>query len=220
MNARGPGVPRYIEGMNLDEARELMHEWTASPALRVHMECVAACMGWYARRLDPAHVERWMVAGLLHDFDYERHPTPEEHPVVGVRHLESLGVDEEIRRAILAHAGERTGEPRATPMARALFAVDELSGFIVACTKVRPDGIESFGASSAKKKLANRVFAASVSREDIAVGAAELGALSGLDEDAHIEACIGAIRAEWPRLGPARSVQLGHPVQPPSTPDR
>ncbi len=187
--------------MNLEQARALMHEWTAGPALRVHMECVAACMGFYAQKLDPSNRERWMVAGLLHDFDYERHPTAEEHPVVGVRHLESLGVDEEIRRAILAHAGERTGEPRSTPMAKTLFAVDELSGFIVACAKVRPDGIGSLGASSVKKKLANRAFAAAVSREDIAAGAAELGALTGLDEAGHIESCIGAIRAESKRLG-------------------
>lgn len=187
--------------MNLDQARTLMHEWTASPALRVHMECVAACMGSYAQRLDPPNRERWMIAGLLHDFDYERHPTAEEHPVVGVRHLESLGVDEEIRRAILAHASERTGEPRATPMAKVLFAVDELSGFIVACCKVRPDGIATLNAASVRKKLASKAFAAAVSREDIAAGAAELGSLTGLDETGHIEACIGAIRAEAGRLG-------------------
>lgn len=187
--------------MNLDQARALMHEWTASPALRVHMECVAACMGAYAARLDVGNRERWMVAGLLHDFDYERHPTPEEHPVVGVRHLESIGVDDEIRRAILAHAGERTGEPRATPMAKALFAVDELSGFIVACCKVRPDGIASLNAASVKKKLGNKAFAAAVSREDIATGTAELSAMTGLDEAAHLEFCINAIRAEAPRLG-------------------
>lgn len=187
--------------MNLEEARSLMHEWTGSPALRVHMECVAACMGAYAGRLDPAGRERWMIAGLLHDFDYERHPTPEEHPVAGVRHLESIGVDDEIRRAILAHAGERTGEPRSTPMAQTLFAVDELSGFIVACCKVRPDGITSLNAASVKKKLANKAFAAAVSREDIATGAAEVGALTGLDETQHVEQCIEAIRAEAVRLG-------------------
>lgn len=178
-----------------------MEEWTASPALRVHMECVAACMGAYAAKIDPANRERWMIAGLLHDFDYEKHPTAEEHPVVGVRHLESIGVDEEIRRAILAHAGERTGEPRATPMAQALFAVDELSGFIVACCKVRPDGIKSLEPSSVKKKLKNTAFAAAVSREDIAIGSAELGAMTGLDETAHVQVCIDAIRGEAARLG-------------------
>jgi putative nucleotidyltransferase with HDIG domain len=179
--------------MNLEEARRLMEEWTASAALRVHMECVSACMGSYAQLVDPANEERWRVCGLLHDFDYERHPTPEEHPVVGEKHLRTLGVDEEIRTAILGHC-ERTGVARVTPMAKALFACDELAGFIVACAKVRPSGIADLEASSVKKKLKDKAFAAAVSRSDIAVGAAELGALTGLDETAHITRCIGAVR--------------------------
>lgn len=180
------------------DARVLMHEWTASPALRVHMECVAACAGAYAAKLDAANAERWTIAGLLHDFDYEKHPSADEHPVVGVKHLESLGVDEEIRRAILAHA-PRTGEPRATPLAKALFACDELAGFIVACAKVRPDGLTSLQASSVKKKLKDKAFAAAVSREDIATGVEELASLFGKDpgafEPEHIQTCIDAIRA-------------------------
>ncbi len=184
--------------MTPDDARRLMHEWTASPALRVHMEAVAACMAAYAGRLAPDQADRWTVAGLLHDFDYERHPSRDEHPRVGVAHLESLGVDEEIRSAILAHA-DYTGVPRSTPMAKALFAVDELAGFIVACAKVRPDGIASLAPSSVRKKLKDRAFAAAVSREDIATGAAELAALIGADPDAfqpaHIQTCIDAIRA-------------------------
>jgi putative nucleotidyltransferase with HDIG domain len=181
--------------MTLIEARTLMESWVASPALRTHMECVAACMGAYAKKLSPADEERWRVAGLLHDFDYEKHPTPEEHPKVGVAHLRSIGVDEDILHAILGHAAERTGVTRTTPMDKALFAVDELAGFIVACAKVRPDGLASLEPKSVKKKLKDRSFAAAVSREDIAVGIADIGPLAGVDEDAHIQLCIDAIRS-------------------------
>lgn len=173
-----------------------MREWTVSESLRAHMEAVAACMGAYARRLAPEESNRWAVTGLLHDFDYEKHPTPAEHPYIGVRHLESLGVDEEIRRAILGHAAY-TNTPRETPMARALFAVDELSGFIVACAKVRPTGIEGMAASSVRKKLKDKSFAAAVSREDIRQGAEELG----LDLSEHIQTCIDAIAEARTRVG-------------------
>ncbi|MBL8764546.1 MAG: HDIG domain-containing protein [Phycisphaerae bacterium] len=173
-----------------------MHEWTGSAALRTHMECVALCMGAYARALDPAQVERWSVCGLLHDFDYEKHPDPAAHPSVGVAHLRALGLDEETLRAILAHA-PRTGVPRESSMAKALFAVDELAGFIVACAKVRPAGIADLSPPSVRKKLKDRSFAAAVSREDIAIGIAELG----VDETAHIQACIDAIRSDSVRLG-------------------
>jgi putative nucleotidyltransferase with HDIG domain len=186
--------------MNIDQARALMHEWTAGPSLRVHMESVAACVAAYARRLDAANTERWAVCALLHDFDYEKHPTPAEHPFVGVKHLEALGVDEEIRAAILGHA-DYSGVARETPMAKALYACDELAGFIVACAKVRPSGISDLEPSSVKKKLKDKAFAAAVSRDDIARGVAELGALTGLDQTGHIQVCIDAIRAEAPRLG-------------------
>lgn len=179
-----------------DEARALMHEWVASPALRIHMECVAACMASYARELDPAQLERWVVTGLLHDFDYEKHPSREEHPFVGVAHLESIGVDDEIRTAILGHA-EYSGVPRDTPMARTLFAVDELAGFIVACAKVRPNGLADLEARSVKKKLKDKAFAAAVSRQDIEQGIEELQ----VDRDAHIQRCIDAIAAQAQRLG-------------------
>lgn len=186
--------------MTVDEARALMNEWVQSPSLRVHMEAVAACMRAYAQRLAPDQAERWAVAGLLHDFDYERHPSAEEHPYTGVKHLESLGVDEETRTAILGHA-EYTGTARETPMAKALYAVDELAGFIVACAKVRPNGIGDLEPKSVRKKLKDKAFAANVNREDIARGIAEIGPLAGVDETGHLQACIDAMRAERERLG-------------------
>ena len=180
--------------MNIEQARQLMHEWTESLALRVHMECVAACMGAYAARLEPNERDRWLIAGLLHDFDYEKHPSRQEHPFVGIRHLEGRGdVDREILDAILGHA-EYSGTPRVTAMQKALFAVDELAGFIVACAKVRPNGISDLEPSSVKKKLKDKAFAAAVSREDIRKGFAELGPLANVDETEHIRLCIQAIR--------------------------
>ena len=175
--------------MTLDEARTILHEWVANPALRHHMECVAACMGAYADAVAPGERARWMLAGLLHDLDWERHPTAAEHPRVAVAFLRGRGVDEEILHAIMAHA-PYTGTARDTAMARHLFAVDELAGFIVACGKVRPDGVASLEPASVRKKLKNPAFAAAVSREDIAVGIAELG----VAEDEHLARCIAAVR--------------------------
>ena len=173
-----------------------MEEWTSNPALRIHMEAVAVGMGAYARRLAPDDVDRWIVAGLLHDFDYEQHPSESEHPFVGVEHLRGLGVDEEILEAILGHA-DYSGTPRRTPMAKTLYGVDELCGFLVACVKVRPDGIESLGAKSVKKKLKDKSFAAAVNRDDIRIGCEELGVELG----EHIEFLIAALREDAERLG-------------------
>ena len=117
--------------LQLDDARAVLHEWVSNPALRHHMECVAACMGAYADAVDPPSRDRWVLAGLLHDLDWERHPTQDEHPRVGVAFLRTRSVDEEILHAIMAHA-PYTGTARDTAMARHLFAVDELAGFIVA----------------------------------------------------------------------------------------
>jgi putative nucleotidyltransferase with HDIG domain len=172
-----------------DAARSLMNEWVTNPSLRVHMESVGACMSAYAATVDPANVDRWTVCGLLHDFDYEKHPSKEEHPRVGVAHLRSLGVDEEILDAIMGHA-EYTGTPRVSAMSRHLFGVDELAGFIVACAKVRPDGLATLEPSSVQKKLKTPAFAAAVSRSDISQGIAELG----VDANEHIARCIAAIR--------------------------
>jgi predicted hydrolase (HD superfamily) len=183
--------------MTVDEARGLMHEWTRSEALRNHMESVAACMGAYAERTDAARRDRWIIAGLLHDMDYERHPTREEHPFVAVKHLRERGdVEEEIIEAILGHA-EYSGVPRKTPMAKALFAVDELAGFITACCKVRPNGIADLEPASVSKKLKDKAFAAAVSRDDIRTGIAELG----VEPAEHIRTCIEAMRADAARLG-------------------
>jgi predicted hydrolase (HD superfamily) len=186
--------------MNPDLARSLMHEWTQSPALRAHMEAVAACMGGYAEKLAPGNAaerDRWIVAELLHDMDYEKHPTKEEHPFIGVKHLRERGdVDGEIIDAILGHA-EYSGTPRETPMQKALFAVDELAGFIVACAKVRPNGIGDLEPKSVKKKLKDKAFAAAVSREDIQKGIAEMG----VEVDEHIRMCIEAIRSARERVG-------------------
>lgn len=191
--------------MDVAAARALMHDWVSSEALRNHMEAVAACVASYARELDPEAVEDWTVCGLLHDFDYERNPSPDEHPYVGVAELERLGVDEHVRTAILGHA-DYTGTPRTTPLAKTLFACDELAGFIVACCKLRPNGIGDLTPKSVRKKLKDKTFAAAVSRRDIDRGVAELAEVldaGNLDElkTKHIQHCIDALRSERERLG-------------------
>jgi len=165
--------------MTRDDALALMHEYTASEALRRHMYAVELAMRAMASRLggDP---EQWGLAGLLHDFDYERFPNDahsptEEHPAEGVRQLRAHGVDEETCAAILGHA-DYTGVPRETTMARALFAVDELCGFLVACALVRPSrSLGDLEVSSVKKKLKDKGFARGVNRDDVRRGAEEIG---------------------------------------------
>ncbi len=174
-----------------------MREWTTSEALRGHMECVAACMGAYADLYEPDRRDRWVVTGLLHDMDYEKHPTRDEHPFVAVKYLrEHTAVGDDVVDAILGHA-EYSGTPRETRMARSLFAVDELAGFIVACAKVRPNGIADLQPKSVKKKLKDKAFAAAVSRADIQKGIEELD----IDATEHYQRCIDAIRGEADRLG-------------------
>ncbi len=173
-----------------------MNQWVQSPALRIHMECVAACMQPYADQLDPQNKQDWIIAGLLHDFDYEKYPTASQHPFIGVEHLKSLSVNPVILDAIMGHA-DYTNTPRTTPMAKALFAVDELAGFIVACAKVRPNGISDLAPKSVKKKLKDKRFAEAVSRSDIQLGIEQLS----VDPTEHIQTCIDAIRAHADRLG-------------------
>ncbi|HET7025872.1 MAG TPA: HDIG domain-containing protein [Gemmatimonadales bacterium] len=160
-------------------ALALMHEYTANEALRRHMYAVELAMRAMARRAG-ADEDAWGTVGLLHDFDYERfpndaHSATAEHPAEGVRILAGLGAPEEWQQAILGHAAY-TGVPRTTPLAIALFAVDELCGFVVACALVRPSrSLKDLEVSSVKKKLKDKGFARGVSRDDIATGAAELG---------------------------------------------
>ena len=161
------------------EALALLHEHTQSDALRKHMYAVELAMRAMAGRYG-ADPDAWGLVGLLHDFDYERFPNPErapdrEHPSEGVRILAEKGLAEEAQQAILGHAAY-TGVPRTTPLARALFAVDELCGFLVACALVRPSrSLADLEVASVKKKLKDKAFARGVSREDVQTGAAELG---------------------------------------------
>jgi predicted hydrolase (HD superfamily) len=186
---------------NRDRALAVMHEYTASDALRKHMYAVELAMRAMAERAgeDP---EAWGIVGLLHDFDYERFPNDarsptEEHPSEGVRRLAEQGLPEAMQRAILGHA-TYTGVPRDTPMARALFAVDELCGFVVACALVRPSrSLADLEVASVKKKLKDKAFARGVSREDVQQGAAELGV--PLDE--LIALVLAALRPHEARLG-------------------
>jgi putative nucleotidyltransferase with HDIG domain len=187
--------------MTRDEALALVHEYTASEALRRHMYAVEVAMRAMAAR-QGADPERWGLAGLLHDFDYERFPNAAhaatgEHPAEGVRILAARGVDAEIQDAILGHA-RYTGVPRTTPMARALFGVDELSGFLVACALVRPSrSLADLAPASVRKKLKDKAFARGVSREDVYQGAEELG----MPLDELISVLLEALRPEERRLG-------------------
>lgn len=162
-----------------DDALAVMHEFTASEALRKHMYAVEIAMRAMAGR-HAADPEAWGVVGLLHDFDYERFPNParaadQEHPSEGVRILAERGLPPDAQQAILGHAAY-TGVARSTPLARALFAVDELTGFLVACALVRPSrSLADLEVASVRKKLKDKAFARGVSRDDVYRGAEELG---------------------------------------------
>jgi putative nucleotidyltransferase with HDIG domain len=194
MAARNPN-PLLEEPVNREESWKLLCEWTESDSLRKHMLAVEAAMRAYARKFG-ADEEKWGITGLLHDMDYEKHPTPDEHPMVGVRELESRGYPEDVLHAIKGHA-EYLDVPRDTLMAKTLYAVDELSGFLVACALVRPEGLEGLRARSVRKKLKQKSFAAAVNREDIVRGAEELG----VDFNEHIEFVASALRERSDVLG-------------------
>ncbi len=187
--------------MNRSDALALMEQHTHSAALRQHMLAVEAAMRAYAGKYG-GDAEAWGIVGLLHDFDYETYPNPEHsptegHPAWGVKLLRERGLSEDQCRAILGHASY-SGVARDSGMAKALFAVDELCGFLVACVLVRPS--RSFGdleVSSVKKKLKDKAFARGVNRDDVRQGAEELGV--PLDE--HIAACIAALRPVEQTLG-------------------
>ncbi|MBP9212307.1 MAG: HDIG domain-containing protein [Bacteroidetes bacterium] len=181
---------------NRTEALQLMQEWTANESLRKHMLCVETAMCAYAEKFGE-NAERWSIAGLLHDFDYERYPEPPDHPLKGNEVLASLGYDEEIRTAILGHA-HYTNVPRSSRMAKALFACDELCGFIVACSLVKPDKkVSSVEVSSVRKKMKDKGFARNVSREDIVDGAKELE----VELDEHIRFVLDALKKNAESLG-------------------
>lgn len=157
-----------------DKALEIVHEFVKNENLRRHMYAVAEAMKQYARKFGEDE-DKWSAVGLLHDFDWEIHPTAEEHPVKGSAILRERGYDEEIIRAILSHA-DYTGVSRDSLMEKTLFAVDELSGFLVACAMVQPSKkIEDVKVESVIKKMKKKEFARNVNRDDIVNGAAGLG---------------------------------------------
>lgn len=184
-----------------DDALALVHEWTAGESLRKHMLAVEAAMRAYARHFGEDEA-RWGLAGLVHDFDYERYPNAErsateQHPAAGVRHLRALGYPEDVLDAVMGHA-EYTGTPRTTPIARSLFAVDELTGLITASALVKPSRrVADVDVASVRKKMKDKGFARGVNRADVIDGAAELGV--GLD--AHIGRVLAAMQAEADALG-------------------
>ena len=190
-----------------EEALRLLHEWTESESLRKHALAVESCVAAYAEaeadRLSLAGAERealvnlYVTTALLHDFDYERHPTQQEHPFVGVRELERLGWPQETRTAILGHA-QYSGVPRVTHLDKVLFACDELAGFLTACALVKPTkAIADVEAAGVKKKLKDKAFARGVNREDVYQGATELG----VELEAHIAFCLEAMKKRAGELG-------------------
>jgi len=182
--------------LNREQAWELLCEYTKSEGLRKHALAVETCVAAYARKLG-ADENLWSLTALLHDFDWEVHPTLEEHPQKGEPILAERGVPEEIRRAILSHA-DHTGVPRVSPLEKTLYACDELAGFITAISYVKPSkSVFEVDAQSVKKKMKDKAFARSVNRQDIVEGARELGV--PLDE--HIDFCIKAMQARAEELG-------------------
>jgi predicted hydrolase (HD superfamily) len=190
-----------------EEAWQLLTEWTESDSLRKHARaveiCVSACGEAEASRLGlskearEGFLELYATTALLHDFDYERHPTPDEHPFVGVRELERQGWPQPLRTAILGHA-QYSGVPRVTHLDKSLFACDELAGFLTACALVKPTKtIADVEVRSVRKKMKDKAFARGVNREDVIQGAAELG----VDLDEHIGFCLEAMRKRAGEIG-------------------
>ncbi len=174
-----------------EDALNLLHEWVQSESLRKHCYSVALAMEGYARKngLSEDEIDRWYIAGLLHDMDYERYASLEKHPYEGVKVLREQGYSEEIINAIMGH-GNHTGVKRETAMAKTLFAVDELCGLIVALSKVRPDGFNGMTSESVEKVLKKKEFAKNISRDEIEQGIRELN----VNRKEHFETVIGALR--------------------------
>jgi putative nucleotidyltransferase with HDIG domain len=179
-----------------DMALEILHEFTKSESLRKHARAVESCVAAYARKFGEDE-NKWSVTALLHDFDYEMHPEAPDHPMKGEPILASRGVPEEIRRAILSHANY-SGVPRESALEKTLFACDELAGFITAVSLVKPGRtVHEVDTKSVRKKMKDKAFARSVSREDVVNGAIELG----VDLDEHIDFCIRAMQERAKELG-------------------
>jgi putative nucleotidyltransferase with HDIG domain len=186
--------------LNRADALALMHEYTQNENLRRHMYAVEAAMRFYARKYGEDE-EFWGITGLLHDFDYERWPNDErkpddEHPTTGVNILRERGYPDEILQAILGHA-DHTGVPRESLLARTLYAVDELTGFLTACALVRPTGLSDLKVKSVKKKFKDSSFARGVARDDVTKGVEELG----VDFSEHTQVVIDAMRGIQDQLG-------------------
>jgi predicted hydrolase (HD superfamily) len=178
------------------DAWDLVSEWITSDSLRKHVLGVEAAMRAYARR-EGEDEERWGITGLVHDLDYERYPDPDTgHPRYALRELEARGYPQEVIDAVAGHA-DYLGVPRETDLAKTLYAVDELSGFIATCALVRPTGIEGMKPKSVRKKLKQPSFAAKVDRGQISRGIEELG----VDETEHIQLIIDAMEANAAELG-------------------
>jgi putative nucleotidyltransferase with HDIG domain len=183
-----------------EQALAILHEFTKSESLRKHALAVESCVAAYARKLGEDE-NKWSVTALLHDFDYEMHPNAPDHPMKGEPILAERGIPEDVRRAILSHANY-SGVPRQSALEKTLFACDELAGFITAISLVKPGrSVHEVEPKSVRKKMKDKAFARSVSREDIVNGAAEMGA----DLDQHIEFCIQAMQARAKELGLAGS---------------
>jgi predicted hydrolase (HD superfamily) len=212
MSSRGEDVANSDNsGYGREQAWQLLTEWTTSESLRKHALaveiCVTACGEAEADRLGltgPEHADEraallqlYSTTALLHDFDYERHPTAEEHPFVGVRELDRLGWPVQLRTAILGHA-QYSGVPRLTHLDKSLFACDELAGFLTACALVKPTrAIAEVEVAGVRKKLKDKAFARGVNRADVIQGAAELG----VDLDAHIAFCLNALKKRAGEVG-------------------
>lgn len=185
-----------------EDALSLLKDYTHTESLLKHGLAVEGAMRWYASHFgcNPEEVDKWGITGLLHDFDYEMYPNPVEpdgHPFKGNKVLKELGYPDDVREAIMGHA-HYTNTPRVTNMAKALFAVDELSGLITASVLVRPDkSIHALESSSVKKKMKDKAFARGCNREDIRLGAEELG----IELETHIQNVIQAMRAISDDLG-------------------
>jgi putative nucleotidyltransferase with HDIG domain len=178
-----------------ERAWETLTKHTQSEALLRHALGVEACMGWYARHFEEDE-ERWRVVGLLHDFDYEIHPTLDKHPQDGAPILREEGYPDEVIEAVLSHA-EHLELPRDTLLKKTLFACDELSGFVQAVGLVRPTGLEGLEPKSVKRKLKQPSFAAGVHRDEVYAGAEGLG----LELDEHIRNVVAALQPIAGELG-------------------